>query len=71
MLQFQPVKDRWITGAFEVTLVPPFGPEVLIHSKKTVRGHGVANTPIEVRVRGCCVGLLDRVMRRSRLLCSD
>lgn len=50
-LQFQPVKDRGITGAFEVTLVQEYGPELLVHSKKTMRGCGTAGTPAEV-----CVG---------------
>lgn len=45
----QPVKDRGITGAFEVTIVQEYGPELLIHSKKTIRGHGTASTKAEVR----------------------
>ncbi len=36
----------------QVTIVQEFGPELLIHSKKTIPGHGTAGTKAEVRVTG-------------------
>ena len=45
------MRDAGITGNFEVSIVQEFGPELLIHSKKTIPGHRMAQTPAEVSVQ--------------------
>ena len=57
------VHHRGVTGAFEVSVVRSYGPSELLHSKKTGRGQGLANTPAE---REAIVARLRAVLAEER-----